>query len=320
MMRIIFAGSSEFGLPAIALLAAEHTPVLVLSQPDRPAGRNLRPTRCPVAEFALRKGLPLFQPVDVNDPSSLDVISRLKPDLIVTASYGAMLRKTLRFIPRFGAINLHPSLLPRYRGASPIQSALLSGDDVTGNTIFQLTAKLDAGPILSQRQLAISPQDNFTTLQDKLANLAAEQLLELLGSYGSGEVKALPQDEDKASHTAKFTKSDTLLDWDQPAAAVLNRIRAFALEPGACTLLNDSPLKILDAEITPDPSRNAPGTLQSVIKNTGFTINCRDRQLLVKTVQPAGKKVMDCHAFQLGARLSPGTAFASANTPTREQP
>ncbi|MBW6513973.1 MAG: methionyl-tRNA formyltransferase [Candidatus Syntrophosphaera sp.] len=309
-MRYIFAGSSAFGIPALRGLLEIGQPQLVVSQPDKAAGRHLRPQPCPLAEFAASQGLELFQPEDINSPESLDRIRKLDPELIVTASYGGLLKRELRKMPALGAINLHPSLLPLYRGATPIQSSLLNGDAKTGMTIFKLAARLDAGPILAQQEIPIARDDNFSSLHDKLAILGAEMLLDLIGAMRRGVIEPWEQNESLATHTSKLQKNDLQLDWDQPAVQVLNHVRAFSLVPGAFSWLRGSPLKILKALPTEETAQNTPGTIAGIVRNTGFKVNCRDLQLLVLQVQPAGKKAMDAWAFQLGARLDEADGFS----------
>lgn len=310
-MRLIFAGSSAFGIPALQRLLPSAVPLLVISQPDKAAGRHLHPQPCPLAEFARAQGLELFQPEDINSPESLDRIRAFQPEVLVTASYGALLKRELRQLPRFGALNLHPSLLPLYRGATPIQSTLLNGDPRAGMTIFRLGARLDAGPILAQEQLPVAEDDNFSSLHDKLAELASWMLAELLPALAAGKAVATPQSEAQATYTAKLDKAATFLDWDQPARTVLNRVRAFALAPGAQTLFRNFPLKILSARLTALPADGAPGTFARTSGSAGLAVNCRDLQLQLQTVQPAGKKVMSAHAFLLGARLTPADRLAN---------
>ena len=309
-MRLIFAGSSQFAVPALRGLLEVSPPVLVLSRPERPAGRNLKPRLCPLAEFAQSKGLPLSQPEDVNSPDSVRSIRSLEADLLITASYGALLRKPLRESTRLGAINLHPSLLPLHRGATPVQSALLKGDSLTGTTIFALNSRLDAGPILAQRELPILPEDDHASLEGRLAELSARLLLDLLPVLERDGVVGREQDHSRASYCAKLDKDDLVLDWNMEANTLHNRIRAFSPLPGAYTLLRGERLKILAARPLPEPPSGTPGSLGQVVKNTGFTVNCRDAQLLILKVQPAGKRAMDAWAYQLGARLKPGERFA----------
>ncbi len=309
-MRVIFAGSSAFGIPSLRMLQRQGLPLLVISQPDKAAGRDLRTQPCPVAEHARTHQLELFQPEDVNAPESVARIREFGPELLITASYGGLIKRDLRKLPRFGAINLHPSLLPQHRGATPIQSALLRGDSLTGVSIFRLNARLDAGPILCQRQLPIVESDDYGTLHAKLAELSATLLHELLPLLAAGSALAVPQDGSAASHTRKLDKEDLVLDWHKPASEVLNQIRAFSPQPGAQTWLRGKSLKILAAKLIPEPVSGDPGSVAALVKNTGVEVNCGAQRLLLIRVQAAGKKVMDAWTWQLGARLSPGDSFA----------
>ena len=324
-MRIVFAGSSDFAVPALQTLLDSGQTLLAVSQPERPAGRHLRPQGCSLACYAASRGAELFQPDNVNDPSSLERIRTWRPELLVTASYGALLKKQLRCLPTLGALNLHPSLLPRYRGATPIQSALLDGEERTGVSIFRLSARLDAGPIYLQRATPIEPGENFTALQERLARLAASLLAELLPQLESGTAAALPQEESLASYTRKMGTADLWLDWQAPAALIQSRIRAFSFAPGARVLRQGRQLKLLAAEGTGIPAAGPPGTVAAILPERGFLVNCADSQLLITHVQPAGKKRLTACEYLRGARLNSGEALACpAAAPTspiaREEP
>ena len=308
-MKIVFAGSSEFGIPALKKLKEKHQLLLIISQPDRPAGRNQRIKPCPIARFAREQGWELYQPENINSPESVDKISKLYPELLVTASYASLIKKELRQIPTFGAINLHPSLLPKYRGPTPIQTALLNGEYKTGTTIFRLTSRLDAGPILAQRELVILPEDNFGSLKEKLANISAELLIEIIPAIKDNSLTERPQDENLASYTHKFSKKDFWINWDNKIKNIFNQIRAFSPSPGARTSIHNTNLKILQAEIYDSSKNDKPGTIAGFIKNKGILVNCQDGQLLITRIQAEGKKVMSAWAFQLGARLSAGESF-----------
>ena len=312
-MKIIFAGSSEFGIPTLKKLKGKHQLLLIISQPDRPAGRKQKVKPCPIARFAREQGWELYQPENINTPESVEKISELHPELLVTASYSEIIKKELRQIPSFGAINLHPSLLPKYRGPTPIQTALLKGEHKTGTTIFRLTSRLDAGPILAQRELVIQQEDNFGSLQEKLANISAELLIEILPAIKDKSLVERPQDENLASYTHKFSKKDLWINWDNKVKNILNQIRAFAPIPGARTSIHNTYLKILQAEIYSSLDNDKPGTISGFIKNNGILVNCQDGQILITKVQAEGKKVMSAWAFQLGARLSAGEGFVPFN-------
>ena len=314
-MRIIFAGSSAFGLPTLKMLLGEDLPMLVVSQPDKASGRDLRTLTCPLAEYAREQKLDLFQPEDINSPESVAKIRKFKPDLLITASYGGMIKRELRKLPRYGAINLHPSLLPRYRGATPIQSALLQGDTFTGVSIFRLTARIDAGPILMQHKQLIMETDDFGSLHNRLADLSAIMLRNLIPQLENGSCEAVAQDDSAASHTLKLEKEDFYLDWNQPADQILNRIRAFSPQPGAQVWLRGKPLKILAAEVVSEPPSGSSGSVAAIVKHRGIEVNCLDQRLLLTRVQAAGKKAMDAWAWQLGARLVPGDNFDPPHDP-----
>lgn len=304
-MRNVFIGSSAFGLKALtALLKAGMAPELVISQPERPAGRNLKPVAQPIALFAHDAGLPLYTPEDINSEESIYRIGLIHPEVLITASYGAMLGKKLRQLAPYQAINLHPSLLPKYRGATPIQSAILNGDELSGCSIIRMVAALDAGPILKQKSIAIAAHENHDALQERLAELAAQMLIELLND-------PLPwpetsQDDSQASWCRKLRSADEEINWQRSAKDIFNQIRAFSQNPGAYTWFRGSKLKILAADICSDMQPGRPGEIAAIIRNTGFTVNCQDRPLLIRQVQAAGKKIMSAAAFINGARISPG--------------
>ncbi len=301
---MVFCGTSEFGVPALRALVERGFELLVVSQPDAPRGRRLRILPSPLAETALLLDLPLIRPEDVNSPSAIAAIRDFGPKVIVTASYGAMLKKQVRSLAPLGAINIHPSLLPALRGASPIRAALLQGLDTTGVTLFKMTAKLDAGPILLQQTIPILPRDDHSSLHQLLSTLGATMLLHYLEHFAV--IEALPQDEASATYCHKLDRDQTRLDWTCPAVQVWNRVRAFAEEPGAFSYFRDTQLKVLSASLSDAPANGTPGSISAIVKNRGFCVNCADRQLLINKVQPAGKAAMPSWAYHLGARLTVG--------------
>ncbi len=305
-MRIVFAGSSEYAIPILEELVAtcEHEIPLVISQPARPKGRKLQAEDTPLAASARLLDLELYTPEDVNDEESIARITAVGADIIVTASYGAFLGKTLRQICPLGAINLHPSLLPKYRGSSPIRAALLAGERVTGNSIFRLVKKMDAGPLLLQEELAIHDNENYSSLHDRLANHAAQLLPRLLRMVA--DLPAREQSEEAASYSRMVTKTDLKLDFSHTTAALLRQIRAYSFEPGTYTMFRGRELKILCAQQYADTSKQEPGSICQIIKNEGFTIATGDGEILIRQVQAAGKKRMDAWTFTLGARFTPG--------------
>lgn len=311
MIKVVFIGSSTYGLPALEMLCREGMkPCLVISQPDKPAGRNLSPLPTPISVWALQNNLPLVTPLDINSSDCIACIMEEDPDLLITASYGGFIGKKLRHLTPLGAINLHPSLLPKYRGASPIQSALLHREQLTGTTIFRLIAAMDAGPIIAQETLEILSNENYSHLHERLSLQAAELLKSLLLSTASGKeqtfLAGVAQEHDKATLCPKIDSSLCMINWNKPAKAIIDKIRAFSLSPGAWVHFRGAKLKILDAVVTDLPVESELGCIATIIKNTGFNVNCLDKQILVTQVQAAGKKVMNAAAFVNGARIVSG--------------
>lgn len=304
-MRYLFIGSSDYGLQTLQRLVQNgYKPSLIISQPAKPAGRNLHLTPTPVAQYALKQKLPLFTPEDINSAESITKMAEQKADIIITAAFGQFLKEKIRLLCPLSAINLHPSLLPKYRGASPIQSALFNGESETGTTISRVSAKMDAGPILAQTKLSIAENENYSELKERLAEQAADLLLQfwqnLIKENTLCETK---QDESQATYCYKITNKTCQIDWYKSAKEIHNQIRAFSLTPGAWTLFRGNKLKILASEKTSEPAEGEPGFICGIHKKCGFFVNCLDCKLLITKVQPAGKKVMETIAFINGARL-----------------
>jgi len=304
-IRIIFLGSPTFAVPSLQRLieSERFKPIAVITQPDRPSGRKLQLQPMPVKLLALEHNISVLQPEDINNPEAIAQLITLKPDLLVTVAYGSKLKKAVRQSATLGAINLHPSLLPELRGAAPIPFALLNGFLQTGITIFQLTAKMDAGPVYVKKPYFIFPGENATDLTERLAYIGSKLLLEFLTNWSEQAWQPEPQDESQATYCRKLSKEDGLLDWQKPVSEVCNQIRAMSLLPGAFTYFRAQQLRILEVEIIESHSVLPPGSVTSLQKNVGFTVQALDKQLLIKTVQPAGKKVMSAWAFHLGSRI-----------------
>lgn len=308
-MRVVFFGSAPIGFPLLdALLAgADDEVAAVVTQPDRPVGRKLRMTACPVKEYALEKNLPVLSPEKVGDPDSRAELESLNADLFVVVAYGQYIPPSVLALPPKGSINLHPSLLPKYRGSSPIQWALANGDTVTGATVLYVSEKMDAGDMILQREVPIDPGDNALTLEPVLAQVGAELLMEAVGRIRSGTVQAQPQDEGQAVEVRKLTKEDGRLDWSQPAETLHNRIRAFIAWPGcfceAPTRSGVQRLKVLRARV--EAGGGGAGTVLDASRE-GPLIAAGKGALRLLEVQPAGKKAMDGAAYLRGYPLEPG--------------
>ena len=308
-MRIVFMGSPQFALPAIEwLIGSGHELLAVVTQPDQPAGRgrSLRPP--PVSELARAHGLPVLQPPRVNAPESLDALRALKPEAIVIVAYGQILKQPLLDIPSRGLLNVHASLLPRHRGAAPATAALLAGDAETGVTILEVVLALDAGPMLAQRSLAISDADTTGSLNEKLAPLGAELLIETLPAWERGELTPQPQDEALATYARTVRRDDAIIDWSLPAADVWRRVRAFSPWPGATTTFGGEPLQILEAwplEVSVDLDSGVVLPLPdgaAVPAGAGFAVCCGEGALAVVRAQRAGKRALSGEELLRGAR------------------
>ena len=305
--RLIFCGASEFALPALKSLAAAEYPLLVISIPPKAMGRRLKVQENVVAQAAKELNLPLFCPEDINSEESIHKIAAFAPETIITASFGTFFGKKLRDLCL--CINLHPSLLPLLRGATPIQTALLQGFELTGVSILEMVKKMDAGPVRAQKELPILAVDNYSSLHFKLSELAAQMLLDFLNNPASYPAKE--QDHSQATYCSKIDPSDLEIDWSQDAEVIHNQVRAFSTDPGARTFRQGKMLKILSTKVYDKAINSEPGSLHSTVKNTGFIINCGSGTLLITEVQAQGKKQMPAHSYVLGARLQPHELFGN---------
>jgi methionyl-tRNA formyltransferase len=297
--HIVFMGSPEFSLPSLRRLAESFDVVGVVTQPDRPAGRGRKLAPPAVKLLAEELGLPTIQPKRVRDPEAMAQIEAWKPNLIVVVAFGQILRSNLLDLPAHGCINVHASLLPRWRGAAPIQAAILRGDQQTGITIMRLDPGMDSGPILSQRAVDILPEDTAGTLSERLACVGADLLLETLPGYLEGSITPQQQDSSEATMAPMLKKEDGLLDFNQPTAALERRVRAFQPWPGAFLPWRGEALKFLQAAVATD-RQGQPG--ERFVLHGHPAIRTPDGALMLLEVQPAGKKPMPGKVFLLGAR------------------
>lgn len=292
-------GSPDFAVPVLDALARRYSLVGVVTQPDRPAGRGRTMVQPAVKEAALRLGIPVMQPEKVSVPEAMTQLQAWTPDLIVVAAFGQILRPAVLNLPRYGCINIHGSLLPRGRGAAPIQAAILAGDKETGITIMKMDPGVDTGPILSQRALPIAHDDTSAMLFEKLAHLGAELLLDTLPHYLNGELVPCPQPKEGATYAPMLKKEDGLLDFTRPAIELERRVRAFYPWPGTWFDWNGAPLKILHARLG---GVENPGTGRRLIVEGHPAMRTSEGILILEEVQPAGKKAMPGRAFLAGAR------------------
>jgi len=306
-MKTVFLGTPQFAVPSLRFLAkTRHKPLLVITQPDRPKGRKLKLSPSEIKTAAQELEIPVFQPDNVNLPENLEILEKIAPEVIITVAYGSFLKKNIRILPRFGCINLHPSILPLYRGAAPINYALFNGEKKTGISIFQLNARMDAG----QREIDILKDDNYSSLLTKLSRLGAEDLELVLDNMKERLQKKILQDDSLATYSRKLEKKDTHINWNNTAENIHNKVRGLAEFPGAVAGFRNRRIKIIETEIL-QKSFTAPGIIVDVVKNSGIIIASEDNNLLIKKVQPEGKKIMSSSAYNLGARILKGERFTN---------
>lgn len=300
-MKIVFFGTSEVGLPILHALRGQHTIVHVVTSPDKPVGRKQVLTPTPIAELAAELSIPISKPSSVkNNPEFWDFLRSLQADIFVVVSYGKILPVELLNIPPLKTINVHFSLLPKYRGAAPIQFALLNGETITGTTIFILDELVDHGPVLSTAVCEIEPTDTFATLSQKLAKISADLILETLPQYSSGEIIPLEQDHDQATFTKLISKSDGKINWSLTAQQIYNQWRAFTPWPGIWTTLAGETLKILECEVVKAPDTpNALSDITDVIP-CGHDTNHQPTYIRLITIQLAGKNPTSMNDFLNG--------------------
>jgi len=296
-MKIVFAGTPEFSVPALqSLLDSSHDVIAVYTQPDRPAGRGRKTTASPVKQLAMQYDLPVYQPHSLKTEAAQQVLVALQPDLMVVIAYGLILPPEVLAIPRLGCVNVHASLLPRWRGAAPIQRAILAGDAETGVCLMQMDAGLDTGPVLASTVSPIVAEDTGSRLHDKLAQLGAQLLSDNLSRLEQGQLEPRQQDEVLACYAGKLEKSEARIDWRAPAVEIMRRIRAFNAWPVAETRYADRQLRIWDAIVAPGEAEALPGTVQSVDK-TGIEVACGAGRLRLLELQLPGARAITAGEF-----------------------
>ncbi len=300
-MRILFLGSPSFAVHALeALIAAGHEIVGVVTQPDRPAGRERRLTPPPVKVAAQAHNLPVLQPETLRDPAVIDALSALQPEVGVVAAYGEILRRAVLQIPPLGYLNIHPSLLPLYRGPTPVASAILAGETVTGVTIMLLDPGMDSGPILAQAVVDLPPTARTGPLTDELFRIGAQLLVETLPRYARGEIEPRPQDHSRATVTKMLKKEDGRIDWSLPAIIIERMTRAYDPWPGAYTFWRGQPLRIISAAVVANESTASPGTVIGRSERGNPLVQTGGDVLELLEVQPASRRIMSGSAWLVG--------------------
>jgi methionyl-tRNA formyltransferase len=303
-MKIIFAGTPHFAATALeALLAQSFEVVAVLTQPDRPAGRGMQLLPSAVKQLALQHGLPVLQPLTLKDASIQFELAAYAADVMVVAAYGLILPQAVLQLPRHGCLNIHASLLPRWRGAAPIQRAILAGDRETGITIMQMDAGLDTGDMLLKKSCPIAGQDNARTLHDKLAALGAQAIVEALRLLEQNRLKRMPQDNAQATYAAKLSKAEAQINWQDNAERIANAVRAYNPFPVASTTLNATLVKIWQTSVR--DGTGEPGTVLAVDRD-GIVVACGQGALCLEVLQRPNAKAMNAAQFVQGFAVHPG--------------
>lgn len=306
-MKIIFAGTPHFAASALAALLKEHQVVAVLTQPDRPSGRGMQLTPSPVKQLALQHGLPVLQPATLKTAEAQQAIAELEAEVMVVAAYGLILPQAVLQLPRYGCLNIHASLLPRWRGAAPIQRAILAGDAETGITIMQMDEGLDTGDMLLKKACPIAPDDTAETLHDKLAGLGAQAITESLQDLQRGKLRPQRQDAQLATYAAKLTKGEAQLDWSQDAARLERAVRGYYPFPVAQTVFGETPVKISRASMAAGKAA-PPGTVLGVEKDA-IIVACGNGALALKVLQKPGGKALPVAQFVQGFPIREGDRF-----------
>jgi methionyl-tRNA formyltransferase len=308
-MKIIFAGTPQFAASALAALLREHQVVAVLTQPDRPAGRGMHLAASPVKQLALQHGLPVLQPATLKSEETQRMIAALEADVMVVAAYGLILPKAVLQLPRYGCLNIHASLLPRWRGAAPIQRAILAGDDKTGITIMQMDEGLDSGDMLLRSVCPIAANETGQSLHDKLAGLGASSILEALRLLQDHRLMPVKQDDDAACYAAKLVKSEAQIDWCMDARQIERAVRAYNPFPVCHTGINGVMIKIWQARICSE-NRDDPGRVLAADMH-GITVACGKDALRLEVLQRPGGKAQSAAQFLQAMPIKVGDHFSA---------
>ena len=308
-MRVVFMGTPDFAVQSLnALVDAGHEVTAVITQPDRPKGRGNKMAFPEVKTRALELGLPVHQPDSVKDGAFLELLKSYDPEVIVVVAFGRILPQAVLDLPPYGCVNVHGSLLPEYRGAAPIQRAVLDGRKETGVTTMRMDIGMDTGDMLMQATLPITDEDTTGTMFDKLAELGGKVLIDTLAGLVNGTVVPVKQDDSKATHAARILKDDEVIRWEDSAEKIFCQIRGLSPAPGAYTWWNGERLKLWKARISDRETGKAPGTVVAISKNA-LTVQTGKGCLEVLELQPAGKKAMPAQAFSNGAGVAEGIVF-----------
>ncbi|WMI80428.1 methionyl-tRNA formyltransferase [Anaerotignum sp. MB30-C6] len=305
-MRVIFMGTPDFAVYSLKALLTQHEVIGVVSQPDKPKGRGKKLVPTPVKAYALEQGLQVYQPEKARDPEFVTMLEKLAPDAIAVTAFGQILPESILNIPKYGCINVHGSLLPKYRGAAPMQWSIIDGEKVTGITTMFMAKGMDTGDMLLKTEVEIAPDDNFASVHDKMAQAGANLLLETLTALQAGTVERIPQDHEAATHAPMITKETGHIDWAKSAQEIIDLMRGLDPAPGAYAIYEDEPLKLFKGiKAEGDYPQGKLGEIVDVTKK-GFVVKCGDGGLTITELQARGKKRMATDAYLRGHAMNKG--------------
>lgn len=315
-MNLVFMGTPDFAVPTLKTLhTSGHSLLGVVTQPDRPKGRGRGLQASPVKQYAVENGLQVFQPEKASAPESAAKLAALQPDLVVVIAYGQILRENLLSLPRYFCMNVHASLLPQYRGAAPINRAIINGDRETGVTTMKMDKGLDTGDILLMKKVVIEQEDTARSLHDKLAEAGGALVLETIEQLQQGRLKFIPQNDAESTYAPKLTKEDGCLNWEQEAEALRNRVRGMEPWPGAFGFLKGKRLRFCKVETGPGEKKDIPGEVMRV-SDYGIEIGTLKDRIIVTEIQPEGKKRMDVKSYLQGYSVATGDRFELSGAST----
>jgi methionyl-tRNA formyltransferase len=310
-MKVLFWGTPDFAVESLkALLSSKHQVVGVITQPDKPKGRGQKVQPTPVKEEALKHDLLVYQPEKIkNNPEVVDFIKNLNPDISVVVAYGKILPEEVINIPKYKTINVHASLLPKYRGAAPIHRAIMDGEEETGVCIMEIVKELDAGDIYRCKKVKIEPNDDIITLHDKLAKEGAKLLIEVLDDIEEGKVEKIPQDNTKATYAKPIEKEEAKINWEKPAKDIYNQIRALKVWPKAYSNFRNQHVKILDVEVVECPKAVKPGEVVKSNDKEGIIVATKEGCIFIKTLQFPNSKPISSQEAVRGYKIKEGEVF-----------
>jgi methionyl-tRNA formyltransferase len=309
-LRIVFLGTPQFAVPTLqALIASRHHVGGVVTQPDRPRGRGQRVSHAPVKAVAVERGLPVLQPGRLKDPDVEAMLRTWAVDLGVVAAYGKLIPESLLALPRLGMINVHASLLPKYRGAAPVHRAVINGDPETGVTIMRVERMLDAGPMLAREVRPIGPNDTSDAVEQDLAQMGARLLVDVVDQLAAGTAEEDPQDASHSTHAARLTKEEGLIDWSLPASDIHNRVRGLYPWPHAYTFLGPTRLIVLETRVQPEATDAAPGTVIDISLGAVHVATGHQGSIAIQQVQREGGRPLHTRDFLAGHDIVAGARF-----------